>query len=346
MAAMTPKERVQKFFKREPVDTMPIFSGMGMVTVQAINKMGIRFAEVHGSAEYLAKSSTLSSDIFGFDSVIVPYDLCTIPEAMGRGCSIYEDAEGILYPTVPNKWENFDAVDISPDWASKARMPLVEQALKTLISEGKYAVGGWVLGPFTLGGQITELDLLLKGIKKQADKVHQFMEKMTGVVIDVAKRYQALGVDYMTIREMGSGTDLLSPRMWKQLIQPYLRKIFSALDSPKILHICGGTDLIVELMNDCGADALSFDQKNNLAQTRKKIGNEVILLGNFDPYGTLCQMEANEVPDVIAGCVEAGADAVWPGCDIWPEVKAENVEAWVRTLRELGRQPSPAVGRI
>ena len=346
MAAMTPKERVKKFMKREPVDTMPIFSGMGMVTVQAIDKMGIRFAEVHGSADYLAKSATLSAEIFGFDSVIVPYDMCTIPEAMGRGCSTYADAEGILYPTVPTKWENLDTADIKPDWVSKARMPVVEEALTKLVSAGKYAVGGWVLGPFTLGGQVIELDLLLKGIKKEADKVQSFMKKMTSVVIDVAKRYQALGVDYMTIREMGSGTDLLSPRMWKQLIQPYLREIFEAIESPKILHICGGTDLIVEMMNDCGADALSFDQKNNLVETRKKIGNDILLLGNFDPYGTLCQKDASEVPAIIKGCIDAGVDAVWPGCDIWPDVKAENVEAWVKTAREFGKQPSPAVGRI
>ena len=346
MATMTPKERVKKFMKREQVDTMPIFSGMGMVTVQAINKMGIRFAEVHGSPDYLAESATLSADIFGFDSVIVPYDMCTIPEAMGRGCSTYANAEGILYPTVPTKWGNLDAADISPDWVSKARMPVVEEALTKLVSAGKYGVGGWVLGPFTLGGQVIELDLLLKGIKKEADKVQAFMKQMTSVVIDVAKRYQALGIDYITIREMGSGTDLLSPRMWKQLIQPYLREIFEALESPKILHICGGTDLIVEMMNDCGADALSFDQKNNLVETRKKIGNDVILLGNFDPYGTLCQKEASEVPAVIKACIDSGVDAVWPGCDIWPDVKPENVEAWVNTVRELGKEPSPAVGRL
>jgi [methyl-Co(III) methanol-specific corrinoid protein]:coenzyme M methyltransferase len=346
MATMTPKERVQKLLKREPVDTMPVFSGMGMVTVQAIEKMGIPFASVHGSAENLAKSATYSADIFGFDSVIVPYDMCTIPEAMGRGCSTYADAEGILYPTVPTKWENLEAVDINPDWAAKARMPVVEDALKMLVSEGKYAVGGWVLGPFTLGGQVIELDLLLKGIKKEADKVAAFMEKMTKVVINVAKRYQDLGVDYMTIREMGSGTDLLSPRMWKQLIQPYLQQIFAELKSPKILHICGGTDLIVGLMNECGADALSFDQKNNLVETRQKIGNDMLLLGNFDPYGTLCQKEASEVPAVIESCINAGVDAVWPGCDIWPDVKPENVEAWVRTVREAGKKPTPAVGRI
>lgn len=343
---MTPKERVKKFFKREPIDTMPVFSGMGMVTIQAIDKLGIRFAQVHGSADYLADSATFSTEIYGFDGVVVPYDMCTIPEAMGRGCSVYADAEGVLYPTVPTKWESLDAVDINPEYVSKERMPAVEGAYKKLVAENKFAVGAWVLGPFTLGGQVIELDLLLKGVKKDAERVNAFMGKMTDVVIDVAKRYQSLGVDYINIREMGSGTDLLSPRMWKSLIQPYLQKIFAALDSPKVLHICGGTDLIVDLMNDCGADALSFDQKNNLVETRKKIGNDMLLLGNFDPYGTFCQKEADQVPDVIKACIDAGVDAVWPGCDIWPEVKPENVHAWVKTCREYGAKPTPAVGRV
>ncbi len=345
MAEMTPRERVKKFFNREAIDTMPVFSGMGMVTIQAIEQMGIRFAEVHGSADYLADSATLSSDIFGFDSVVVPYDMCTIPEAMGRGCTTYADADGVLYPTVPSKWESHESVDIDPEYAAKARMPVVEAAFKKLLAADKYAVGSWVLGPFTLGGQVFELDVLLKGVVREKDKVEAFMGKMTDVVIDVAKRYQALGVDYISIREMGSGTDLLSPRMWKQLVQPYLRKIFAALESPKILHICGGTDLIVEPMNDCGADALSFDQKNNLAETRKKIGDDVILLGNFDPYGTFCQNEASEVEPVIKACIDAGADAVWPGCDIWPEVKPDNVKAWVKTCRDYGNKATPAVGR-
>jgi [methyl-Co(III) methanol/glycine betaine-specific corrinoid protein]:coenzyme M methyltransferase len=347
MATMTPKERVKKFFNREPVDQMPVFSGMGMVTAQAIDKMGIRFAEVHGSADYLAQSATTSSEIFGFDSVVIPYDMCTIPEAMGRGCSTYAEADGILYPTVPTKWEDLGDVDINADYAEQQRMPVVEDAFKKLVADDKYPIGAWVLGPFTLGGQVLELDLLLKGIKKDKDRVTAFMEKMTDVVIDVAKRYQALGADYLTIREMGSGTDLLSPRMWRQLIQPYLQKIHAALESPTVLHICGGTDLIVEMMNDCGADALSFDQKNNFAETRKKIGDDVILLGGFDPYGTFCQLESvSEVEDVIKGYIDAGVDAVWPGCDLWPEVKPENVETWVRVSHEYGQKPTPAVGRV
>ena len=348
MAGITPKERIEKLFKKEPIDVMPVFSGMGMVTVQAIENMGVRFAQIHTSAEYMARSAMTTAEIFDFDAVIIPYDMCTVPEALGRGASLYENAEEILYPTVPSKWETLDEIKIDSDFMTKGRMPLVDEAIRILksSSDGKFAVGSWVLGPFTMAGQLLELDVLLKGLKKEKKKVERFLSTMTDLVIEVAKHYQDLGVDYMNIREMGSGTDIISPRMWKMLVLNNLRKVFSALRSPKILHICGSTDMIIELMNECGADAISVDQKNNMAESRKKLGDEVLLLGNFDPYETLVLMDAPEVERVIKTCIDAGIDAVWPGCDIWPEAKRENVETYVRTVREYGEKPSPAVGRV
>ncbi len=77
---------------------------------------------------------------------------------------------------------------------------------------------------------------------------------------------------------------MLNPRMCGSLIQARLHNIFGALDSPKILHICGDTNLIIEQMADCGADAISVGQKNNLGESQKKLGDEVTLLGNLDPY--------------------------------------------------------------
>ena len=348
MSQMTGRERVEKFFKKEPIDVMPCFSGMGMVTIQAIEKMGIRFPSVHTSAENLARSAITSAEIYGFDAVIIPYDMCTVPEALGRGITLYEDSDEILYPTVPLKWPNLEDVEISGDFLSKGRMPLVDEAFRMIKSRtnGKMAMGGWVLGPFTMAGQLIELDILLKGTKKFKEQVEDFLARMTDLVIEVARHYQEIGVDYMNIREMGTGTDLLSPRMWKSLVQPNLRKVFDALDSPTILHICGSTDMIIEMMNECGADALSVDQKNNVAESRKKLGDDVLLLGNFDPFGTLVQMEEGEVEPIIKKCIDDGVDAVWPGCDLWPDVKKENVEAYVKTVREYGKGASPAVGRV
>ncbi|NLI80606.1 MAG: methyltransferase [Deltaproteobacteria bacterium] len=348
MATMTPRERIQKLFKKEPIDTMPVFSGQGMVTIQAIQKMGIRFPQVHTKAEYLAESAITSAELFGFDAVIIPYDMCTVPEALGRGVSLYEASEDILYPTVPSKWEKLEDVEIPPDFLQRGRMPIVDEAFRILKSKqnGKYAIGAWVLGPFTMAGQVIELDLLLKGVKKDKERVVAFLDKMTDLVIKVAQHYQELGADYISIRDMGTGTDLLSPRMWQSLIMPNLVKIFKALKPPRVNHICGSTNLIIEMMNECGAEALSVDHKNDMAESRKKVGNDVLIFGDFDAYATLNQMDVSKVEGVIKGCIDKGADAVWPGCDIWPDVKKENVEAYVATIHKYGKIPSPAVGRL
>ncbi len=348
MSELTSKQRVNRFFRREPVDTMPIFSGMGMVTIQAIQQMGIRFATVHTTPENLAGSAKTTAEMFGFDAAIIPYDMCTVPEALGRGISLYENSEDILYPTVPSKWATLDEVDIPESFLDKGRMPVVDEAFRLLKAQtdGSLALGAWVLGPFTMAGQVIELDVLLKGVKKDKDRVEAFLGKMTDLVIETARHYESLGVDYVTIREMGSGTDLLSPRMWKTLIGPNLTKVFDAITLPTVNHICGSTDLIIEMMNECGADAVSVDQKNNVAESRKKLGDNVLILGNFDPYGTLVQGDAAAVEGVVKKCIDDGVDAVWPGCDLWPDVKKENVEAYVAAVRSCGAKATPAVGRI
>jgi [methyl-Co(III) methanol-specific corrinoid protein]:coenzyme M methyltransferase len=169
---------------------------------------------------------------------------------------------------------------------------------------------------------------------------------MTDLVIKAAKHYEALGADYISIREMGSGSDLLSPRMWKDMIKPNLVRIFETLSCPTVNHICGSTDLIIEMMNECGADAISVDHKNTTAASRKKLGDDVLLFGDFDPYGLLVQGDVSNVEPVIKKCIDDGVDAVWPGCDLWPDVKKENVDAYVQTIRTYGKQASPAVGRI
>jgi [methyl-Co(III) methanol-specific corrinoid protein]:coenzyme M methyltransferase len=348
MSELTSKERVNRLFRREPVDTMPIFSGMGMVTIQAIQQMGIRFATVHTTPENLAGSAKTTAEMFGFDAAIIPYDMCTVPEALGRGISLYENSEDILYPTVPSKWATLDEVDIPDEFLDKGRMPVVDEAFGLLKSQtnGNLALGAWVLGPFTMAGQVIELDILLKGVKKDKERVEAFLSKMTDLVIKTARHYESLGVDYVTIREMGSGTDLLSPRMWKTLIGPNLTRVFDAITLPTVNHICGSTDMIIEMMNECGADAVSVDQKNNVAESRKKLGDDALILGNFDPYGTLVQGDADAVEGVIKKCIDDGVDAVWPGCDLWPDVKKENVEAYVAAVRKYGKPATPAVGRL
>jgi [methyl-Co(III) methanol-specific corrinoid protein]:coenzyme M methyltransferase len=130
------------------------------------------------------------------------------------------------------------------------------------------------------------------------------------------------------------------------IVQPRLRQIFEAWDSPKILHICGSTDMIVELMDDCGAEAISVDHKNTLSETRSKIGNHVLLLGDYDGFSLPGQSTPEQIQAAIKACIDGGVDAVWPGCDIWPDVRSENLKTINDTIKMLGTAPTPAVGRV
>jgi [methyl-Co(III) methanol-specific corrinoid protein]:coenzyme M methyltransferase len=339
-----------RVFRKEPVDTMPFFSGYGMVVKPAITKLGYRFPQIHSDINMMVQSAIESSRMFGFDSVVVPYDMTSESEALGNEISLYEDSDDILYPTIPEKrWQGLEEVDIPDNILELGRIPMILEAIKLAKKEApEYAIGAWQLGPFTMAGQLLELGIMLKGIFKQTALVEAALDKISDMIIKIGQAQKAAGADYLTLREMGTGTDLISPRTWKTLIMPRVTRILSAWDSPKVLHICGATDMIIEMMNECGADALSVDIKNNLAESRTKIGNDALLFGNFDVFALPCKEETT-VEEAVEGIkvnIDGGVDAVWPGCDLWPDIKEENLHAIVKTAREYGRNPSPAVGRL
>ena len=350
MTELTPKERVMRVFRKEPVDTMPFFSGYGMVVMPAIAKLGYRFSKVHTDANMMVQSAIESSRMFGFDSVVVPFDMTCESQALGNEISLYEDSEDILYPTIPDKvWKGLDEVEIPDNILELGRMPMILEAIKLAKKEApEYAIGAWQLGPFTMAGQLLELGIMLKGVFKQKELVEAAMDKISDMIIKIGQAQQAAGADFITLREMGTGTDLISPKTWKSLIMPRVKRILAAWKSPKVLHICGATDMIIEMMNECGADALSVDIKNTLAESRKKIGDDALLFGNFDVFALPCKEETTveEAVEGIKANVDGGVDAIWPGCDLWPDIKEENMRAIVKTAREYGRKPSPAVGRL
>jgi len=337
-------------FRKEPVDTMPFFSGYGMVVKPAITKLGYKFPQIHTDKNKMVQAAIESSRMFGFDSVVVPYDMTSESEALGNEISLYADSDDILYPTIPEKrWQTLEEVEIPDNILELGRIPMILDAIKFAKQEApEYAIGAWQLGPFTMAGQLLELGIMLKGIFKQTALVEAALDKISDMIIKIGQAQQAAGADFITLREMGTGTDLISPRTWKTLIMPRVKRILAAWDSPKVLHICGATDMIIEMMNECGADALSVDIKNNLAESRQKIGNDALLFGNFDVFALPCKEETTveEAVEAIKVNIDGGVDAVWPGCDLWPDIKEENMHAIVKTAREYGAKASPAVGRL
>jgi [methyl-Co(III) methanol-specific corrinoid protein]:coenzyme M methyltransferase len=357
MAQLTPYDRVMKFFKREPVDVMPFFSGMGMVLRPAIKKLGYKFPTVHRNSEKLAWSGIESARMFKLDSVVIPYDMCWESEALGNAISLYEDSEDTLYPTIPTKkWVTIDDVKITQDdidhLMDRYPMNLIPEAIKIVKKEApELALGAWQLGPFTQCGQTIELDKVLKGVFKEKAKVEDILDQFTEMIANNGKALLAAGADYITLREPGVAADLLSPKTFREMIKPRLTRILKAWNAPKVLHICGSTDPLIEMMweivKDSGGQVVSVDIKNNLLESRKKLGNDALIVGNFDVFKLPCAEETTTEMAIegIKTNIDGLVDAVWPGCDLWPDIKEENMRAIEQTARTYKTGPTPAVGR-
>ncbi|MEA3231834.1 MAG: uroporphyrinogen decarboxylase family protein [Thermodesulfobacteriota bacterium] len=350
MAELTPKERVLRLLRKEPIDTMPFFSGMGMVVMPGIEKSGYNFPTVHTDAERMAWSAIWSARLMNFDCVVIPYDMTMESEAMGNTISLYADSEDILYPTIPNKiWSTLDEVEIPDKIWEKGRLPILADAIKIIKENApELAIGCWQLGPFTQAGQVLELDLMLKGIFKQKEKVENILDKISDMIIDIGKWLQASGCDYITLREPGVAADLLSPKTFKNFIQPRLTRILAGWESPKLLHICGKTEPLLAMMSECGADGLTVDIKCDVKKGREILGPDVLFMGNIDTYTMTCDEKTpkDKAIEHIKGMIDGGIDAVMPGCDLWPAIIEENMKACVDTTHEYGKNPSPAVGRL
>ncbi len=339
---MNSRERVLKLFAGEEVDRPPCFSGMGNVTTEGLKSLNQKFAATHLDAKMMAGAAASTFKLFGFESAVAPFDLCIEAEAMGCEINVYAHSEDLLYPTIKKKLIHNEAemdIQVPADLVTRGRIPLMKEAIGLIKKDvgGEVAVGSYVLGPFTLAGQVMELNDLLKLSFKKPDKVGKLLEQLAGVIIQVAGEYQKAGVDYITLREMGATSDVLSPRVFKTLILPHLQNIFRTISVPSAIHICGKTNDIVPFMAESGAKAISVDQKNDVAETRKKLGPKALIFGNYDPYNVLVAGTPDLVRKTVRKCMDDGVSAVWPGCDIWPTVPADNFKAMMDEVRNYRR---------
>jgi [methyl-Co(III) methanol-specific corrinoid protein]:coenzyme M methyltransferase len=369
--ASNSKETVLKLLRGEKVDYVPNFSGMGSITLEGIRQLGYRFNEIHRDARKMANAAASTYRLFGVESAVVPFDMGVVAEALGAQMKYYDkaDDEQIIYPvmkqklvdssvmTAPEEFEGRAAKRYvmkevqrqitefewnPPDGLANAgRIPVVLDALRILrqqVGDG-VAIGAWTLGPFTELGQVMDLEVMLKMTRKAPDVIQRHLETMVDYLTQIIDLYIEAGADFITIREMGATSSVLSPRVFESLILPNLQELFGRIQGvPRVLHICGDTNPIVEMMAASGADALSVDQVNRLAETREKLPN-VVLLGHYQPFGVpMCDGSPEEVEVMIKDSIGQGVDAVWPGCDIWPTVPPENMNAMMAATKQYGQK--------
>lgn len=331
---MNAKERVMGMFKGEKPDRMPCFGANSTVTYDQMEKVQAFWPEAHFNGEAMAKQALAAYTILGFDAVRVPF--CQTFEAEALGCELKPGGTEGIPGIEPRPPYTIDDTPLLPDdFLLRGRIPELIRAVKILKKEvgDEVPVIGGIQGGFSIAGYLLETVNLLKATFKAPDKIRPFIAIGEEAGTMLGQALIDAGVDIIACEDMSSSPALLTPSVYKNIVLEYQQRQFSALPVPKILHICGKVDPIVESMGQTGADILSIEPKASGQIARKKCGSNVILMGGADTATTLY---LNGPEDVRAECeaiIDEGIQILAPGCAVAPGTPLNNLLA----LTELAR---------
>lgn len=319
-----------------------VFSLGPFLPIEILWRQGWCFNRILQGAAPMALAAMTKLDL-GFESTVLPFDLNVEAEALGAAVRYHDEQNGIpVYPTIAHKRVGgADAIVIPEDIGSVGRIPLIASAIsqtKTM-AEGRGAVGAFVVGPFTLAGQIMDMDKLLVMTIKQPEALCAILAKLSQTIMAVRDAYVRAGAQFIVVQEGGVAT--ISPGLFARLVVPFLEDILCDKPVPHILFLAGNADRYIGQMPQCRADGLGVDQSCDLDKVLGLVPRDLPLAAVIGNNAMLAQASPDEVGATVRFFLDKGLSMVLPPADIYPPAKIENIIAFVEAARSY-QDPSLA----
>ncbi len=236
-----------------------------------------------------------------FDT-IDPDHLEQIDEFSGYVWNIYH------IPWLPEKSAPGPLLDI-PSYFCRT-IDMVKAAVGNELS-----VHGEVFSPFTHFMELMGYEQALTCLSADRGKAHALLDRLTEASVAWAVAQARRGVDAVLISSAFAGGSFISPRMYRDFVVPYERRVTEAVKAmgvPVYTHTCGKIGDRLELMVETGTqgiDTLDPPPLGNaeLADAKRIIGDRLFIKGNLNSVALLAYRTPEEVVAEATACLRAGA---------------------------------------
>ncbi len=341
--SMTPKERVLAAMKQEDLDRPPVAIFTQSATLGQMDKVGAAWPEAHKSAELMAKLGSAQADVFGFECCRAPF--CLTAEAERLGCNVAvekKDAAPMIkkhpykFDPMTGEYDSPDGLMSPEEFVAGGRPAEVIKAMGIMKKThgDNYCIVAGNTGPFSLAGHMVSTENLVFGMMMDPDQVANWVKGVT----PVCKAYcQALidgGADIIQMSEPTASTDMIAPDMFHDASGKYVSQSLAAIKGGySVLHICGDTLPILEMMVETGVTGLSIEEKVDPFKAVEHVGGKTVLVGNVGSVKPLFQGTPAEVIKGTQASVKAGFNVISSGCGIATATPDENMAAMVKAVK-------------
>ncbi len=273
-------------------------------------------------------------------------------EASALGCEIVvlEEQTPHANPIVHDLRRDVAKLDI-PDPERDGRMPMVLDHFRWLAERlpehGFEVTAGFLHDPFDVALLVRGATELFEDLYEDPDGVHALMDVITETCIMWANaQYEATGGTIRQIMFSDDSGSQLSPEHWEAFSGQYMKRLVESIpdDVITIAHNCYRVAHLLELYVDTGVDALQLAPDVEIGDAKRRVGEEIALIGNLDPHhGVLLKGTPEEVEQTCRQQIlDAGPGGGYvlsaSGC-LDGETPLENIEALIRAAERYGRYP-------
>lgn len=343
---MTPKERLRAFRAGEPLDRVPC-----NVTVadHGARLIGAKFTDLFFRPDKIVEAHVAAREVYEIQGMISAPGLSGMAEAIGCKVAYPEESAPYLETHVVADEADLDRLAI-PDPTKAGRLPVVLEAAKRLQEalgdELPLSIG--FTGPFTVAAQIRGTERFMRDLYRNPEFAHRVLRFALESNLAFLKEAAKIeGVDF-NIGDPTSSGSLISRKLFREFSFPYLKELVDAIGevsgtAPSI-HICGNTKQIWSDVADAGLGSFSIDDKMDLAEAKRAVGDRLILVGNVKPTETMFLGTPQDVEEDVKGCLQKAHDSprgyiLALGCGLPHGTPPANIRALLDSARKFGQYP-------
>lgn len=322
----------------------PVKRGLPILSFPCTSLMNITVRELIGDAQLMARGMKLVADRTKSAASVSMMDLSVEAEAFGAQVRFSDNEVPVVTGSLVSDEASLAAMREPRvgDGRTTTFIKSVEEACKLITDRPVFA---GAIGPFTLCGRLMGVSETMIKCVAEPQLVSDTMKKANPFLIEYIKAMKDTGAAGLIMAEPLTG--LLSPKLAKQLSEPFVKEIVDAVQDENFLiiyHNCGGAvPKMIDSVLATGAAGYHFGNAISMKDILARMPGDVAVMGNIDPSAYFCLGTPESMHEAALSllrecCPEHPNFIISSGCDMAAQAKWENIDAFFNAIDEYNAE--------